>query len=415
MTNAKPWDARSIAVAAAFFGGLFLLYSPFEDPETHTMWPRYCAVLVSLACLLPVMLARPIRITLPSVYILIGMSLIVLHTVVFRQVSFIYPFFIAANIFLAVLFYEASKRWPKEFRAALAALLVVSIGALFLQVAMFYLLGGPMVDIHELVFGSASRTAVDFVGINRFSGLQVEPGIYANNMAFLLGAYLFVSGFSKPVYWISILTVISLVVTGSATAVYFTGVLLVLLPFLWSKRIKVWHVLALFVFILVVLASSNILEHMNERFGHNDDGSLSIWKNGLYSYLATGLEEKIIGLGYEHPPCVNCHYQDLGVIFNLVSGGGLLALIVLAMLFSRVARFNGILLTLVIFAMPGNSRMYYYEAPVWMLFLFGQTNLRKKHNVLQAPMAPSVPSLPPLPSSFGVRTAERDSKSPMPP
>jgi hypothetical protein len=393
MTPVPTWNVRSVAVAIAFFGALFLLYIPFEDPQTNTMWPRYFAVAVTLLCLLPVMLARPIRITEPSIYILAGMGIIVLHTTVFRTVSFIYPFFIGANLLVAVLIYEASKRWPREFNAAVTWLLVISILALFLQVAMFYLLGGPIVDIHEMVFGSPSRAAVDFVGINRFSGLQVEPGTYANGTAFLLAVYLFTSGYTRKVYWISILTVVTLLLTGSATSVYFTCVMLLLLPVLWSHRIKKWHVLALVVFILVFLASSNILDHLNERFAHNDDGSLSIWKTGLFSYLATGWEDKIIGLGYEHPPCVGCYFQDLGVIVNLVSGGGLLVVILLLLLFYRVAYFNGIFLSLVIFAMPMNSRMYYYEPPVWMLFLFAQANLKRKHAVLKAPARPPAPPL----------------------
>jgi hypothetical protein len=34
-----------------------------------------------------------------------------------------------------------------------------------------------------------------------------------------------------------------------------------------------------------------------------------------------------------------------------------------------------------------NSRMYYYEPPVWMLFLFAQANLRKRLAGLPPPPA----------------------------
>jgi hypothetical protein len=408
MPLTDKWNVRSVAVTLAFFGAVFLFYTPFEDLQTNTMWPRYFAVGVSILCLLPIMLARPVRITVSSMYILVGLLIILLHTIFFKQISFIYPIFVGANILIAVLIYEAHKRWPKEFNAALGWLLAINLAALFVQIAMYYLLGGPIVDLHEMVFNSPSRDAVDFVGINRFSGIQVEPGTYANNMAFLLAVYLFTSGFRKRVYWISILTVLSMLLTGSATSVYFMCVLLVLLPLLWSHSIKTWHVFALFVIVLVFLGSSNILDHLDQRFAHNDDGSMSIWKTGLHSYLATGLEEKIIGLGYEHPPCVNCYFQNMGVIANLLSGGGLLMLMVLVVLFFRLAYFNGILLSLVIFAMPLNSRMYYYEAPVWMLFLFAQTNLRKKHTVPPAQQAlVAAPAV--------LTTGARGSGSPTPP
>lgn len=390
----EKWNVRSVAATIAFFGAVFLFYTPFEDLQTNTMWPRYFAAGVCLVCLLPAMLARPIRIGESSMYILAGLLIILLHTIFFKQVSFIYPIFVGTNILLAVLIYEASKRWLREFNAAVGWLLVINLAALYLQIAMYYLLGGPIVDLHEMVFNSPSRDAVDFVGINRFSGIQVEPGTYANNMAFLLAVYLFTSGYRKRVYWISILTVLSMLLTGSATSVYFTCVMLALLPLLWRHRIKKWHVLVLFLCILAFLGTSNILDHLDQRFAHNDDGSLSIWKTGLHSYLNTGLEEKIIGLGYEHPPCVNCYFQNMGVIANLLSGGGLLMLMVLLVLFGRLAYFNGILLSLVIFAMPLNSRMYYYEAPVWMLFLFAQANLRRQHTVPQALAPPPVRPLP---------------------
>jgi hypothetical protein len=385
MMRSRGWNIRSLAISAAFFCTLFLLYVPFEDPEARSMWTRYFAVAVGLFFLTPVMLARPIKITTPSAYVLLTVFFICLHTVLFRQVSFIYPFFIGMNVLLAVLIYETSKKWPKEFNTALIWLLVSNIVALLAQVTMFYLLGGPIVDIHELVFHSPSRTAVDFAGINRFSGLQVEPGTYANNMIILLVAYLFTSQFRKQVYLLAIFTVISVLLTGSATAVYFTCVMLALLPFIWSQHIRIWQVAVLFLFIIAFVAYSDIPQHLTERFGQKDDGSLSIWKTGLRSYLDTGWEEKIIGLGYEHPPCVDCHYQDLGAIFNLISGGGILLLFMLLLLFFRVVYFNGIFLSLVIFAIPMNSRMYYYEAPLWMLFLFAQSNLKKKHLVLQAP------------------------------
>jgi hypothetical protein len=383
MPQSRSWNVRSLA----FLGALFLLYIPFEDRESNTMWPRYIAIGVALLFLGPILLARPIKLHRPAVYILVGMLIILVHTIVFRQVSFIYPFFVGANILVAVLIYEASRNHPKEFHIAVTWLLVLSIVALLAQVLLYYMVGGPVVDIHELVFGSPSRAAIDFVGINRFSGLQVEPGTYANNTAFLLAIYLFTAAFSRQMYIVAIFTLLSILLTGSATSVYFTCVMLMLLPLLWRNRIKAWHVIALLIVIAAFFSFSNILDHLDQRFNQNDDGSLSIWKTGLHSYLATGLDDKIIGLGYEHPPCLNCYYQDLGVTFNLVSGGGLLMVFVLVLLFYRVARFNGVLLAIAIFMMPMNSRMYYYEPPVWMLFLFAQANLRKRLSVLSPPPA----------------------------
>lgn len=388
MNSLKSSDVRSLAISLAFFGSLFLLFIPFEDPETNSMWPRYLAIGVAMFFLVPILLARRIKLHAPSSYVLVGLLVILAHTIVLRPVSFIYPFFVGANILVAILAFEASKHWEKEFQTALMWLLVVSIVSLLAQVLMFYVLGGPIMDIHGLVFGSPSRVIVDFEGINRFSGLQVEPGTYANNTIFMLVIYLFSSRFRKQTFIIAIFALISILLTGSATSVYFTCVALMLLPLLWRKRIRIWHVAALLACIVAFFSFSNILEHLNERFAQNDDGSLSLWKTGLQSYLATGLDDKIIGLGYEHPPCVGCYYQDLGVTFNLISGGGILMVFVLILLFYRVMYFNGFVLAMVIFAIPMNSRMYYYEAPVWMLLLFAQANLRKKQAGLDAPPGP---------------------------
>jgi hypothetical protein len=376
MNTDHPKTTRSYLVSIVFFGSLFLLFIPFEDTGSNSMWPRYFALGVSFLFLIPILIARKIKFSVPSVYIFIALC-DVAFTTFLRPVSFIYSLFVMANLALAILIYECGRKWPAEFSTGVVWLLIANVTAIFAQALLFFLAGGPIFDFHELLFGSSGRAAFDFLNVNRFSGLQVEPGTYANNMAFLLAILVFTREFSKKLYLLSAFALISILLTSSATSIYFGCVFLLLLPLLWRTGVKKSHLVILALLMVGYFSFSNMAGHLHERFSQHDDGSLTIWMTGMTSYWNTSLEDKLIGLGFEHPPCSNCYYQDLGVVINLLSGGGLLMLLILVTFFLRMIKFNGLLLSLVILAIPMNSRMYYYEPPVWILFSLALTRLRR--------------------------------------
>lgn len=378
MDAINPRKILSIFVSFAFIGSLFLFLTPFQDDISNSMWPKYLAVGTSIFFLAPIIFIKKITISSPSLFIIMAMLAIICHTIFIRPLSFHFNLLIVANFTMAILIYELSQKWQPEFESAVYSLLIANITAIIVQALMFFLYDGKIYDFHKFIFGSDSRFSEDYLGIARFAGMQVEPGTYANNVAYLLAILIITSNFSKKNYWISIFSVVSILLTNSASAIYFASILLVLLLLFWGNRIKISHVIILALAIILYLYSSNIFEHLNSRFSQGNDGSLSFRLIGLKSYWATGLEDKVLGLGFDYQPCFECHYQDIGVIFNLVSSGGILLCLVLSTLLYRSLKLNGILLCVFILALQLNSKMYFYGAPVWLIFLFSLTNLKHR-------------------------------------
>jgi hypothetical protein len=90
--------------------------------------------------------------------------------------------------------------------------------------------------------------------------------------------------------------------------------------------------------------------------------------------LRTSLEEKLIGLGFGAEPCTACHYQDVGVVLNLVSRGGIILTLSFSMLLFRAMRLHGIILATLIFSIPAYCIMSFYEAPIWLFILFATSS-----------------------------------------
>jgi len=282
-----------------------------------------------------------------------------------------------ANCVLAVFCFELSKVWKMEFESALRWLIIVNVAAIFVQASLFFTSGGEIYDIYKLLFGSSSRFSEDYLNIARFSGMQVEPGTYANYVSYLLAIFIFTSTFGLRTYLVSIFTLLSILLTNSASAMYFALILSLLILRFWGDKINKRYIVVFIFTILLYFSFSNIFEHLNARFLQNDDGSLSLRMIGIKGYLSTTFESKVLGLGFEYEPCIDCHYQDIGVIFNVISSGGLLLLLMLSAICYRSIRENGWMLAGLIMAISAYSKMHYYEAPVWLLFLFSMTHLRR--------------------------------------
>jgi hypothetical protein len=226
-----------------------------------------------------------------------------------------------------------------------------------------------------MVFGTESRVAEDFLNIARFTGIHVEPGTYTNYVSCLLLIYVFSADISKRVMWLSVVSMFSILMTHSASSMFFVSVMLLLLGWLWRSRITVPQVVLVLAAIVSYVYASNFMEHLQTRFG-GDDGSMSLKVLGINTYLRTSVEEKLIGLGFGDDPCTACHYQDVGVILNLVSRGGIILAMSFALLFLRAVKLHGILLATLIFSIPAYFIMSFYEAPVWLFILFGISSTR---------------------------------------
>ena len=279
---------------------------------------------------------------------------------------------------LAAFIYEASFSWRAEFVAAVSCLLMLNAAMIIAQALLFYLTGGPIVDFHKMLFGSNSRFVEDFLNIARFSGLQVEPGTYANYMGALAAILIVSSGFNTRFLLVCFVAIMSVFVTNSGSSMYFVPVLIMLLGYLWRSKVRVIHIVLLLGAIAAYLLFSGVIEHLEARFFEQDDASLSLRIEGVHAWKALSLDEKFIGVGYGADPCVRCFYQDIGVVFNLLTRGGLIVTFAFALIVGRVLLANGLVLGGLMLLVPINEKMFFYEAAIWLFFLFAMTRHRAR-------------------------------------
>lgn len=374
MTNAPSQTPFSHIAFVAMFVVLFLLFTPFEEAGARpSMLPKYLAAGASMSLLTPLILSRRAQFTQPSLLVLVVLFTLVFHVVIVKPVPPQFVLLIAANLALAAVIYEARFTYRKEFEAAVAFLLIINALAIAFQVTLFYFVTHAIFDVHRLLFGTESRVAEDFLNIARFSGIHVEPGTYTNYVSCLLIIYVFSSDLSTKVMLISVASMFSVLMTHSASSMFFVSVMLLLFGWLWRERITLMQVAAVMGAIVFYVVASNFLEHLLTRFG-GDDGSMSLKVLGINTYLRTSVEEKLIGLGFGDDPCTACHYQDVGVLLNLVSRGGIILAMSFSLIFLRAIRLHGILLATLVFSIPAYCIMSFYEAPIWLFILFATSS-----------------------------------------
>lgn len=380
----------------AFLVSLFMFFSPFESSgQNPSMFAKYFIAGMAICMLAPLLVARKIQPRIASVLAGLVCLTILFHAIVVKPTPPQFLLLISANIALAILVYEMSFHMPRQFEAAICALLVINGIAIVIQALLFHFVTHTIYDFHRMIFGSESRFAEDYLNIARFTGIQVEPGTYANYMGCLLAILVLSSGFSKRNLWVSCFTVISIFVTNSGSALYFAPVLIALMACLWRDKIRWTHVLALSIGIFVYLHFSGFLAHLEDRFLGHDDGTLSLRVIALNSYKTMSLEDKFIGVGFGDDPCTGCHYQDIGVTFNLLTRGGVIVTMAAFVLFLRMLTANGLLLATILFLIPLNEKMASYEAPLWIFMLFAVTGIK---NLRASPAAPDA-----VPARTGVR------------
>lgn len=353
---------------------LFLLFTPFEESGANpTMLPKYFAAGTSMLFLAPLILFRKVQFTPPSLLVLVVLFTLIFHVIIIKPVPPQFVLLIAANLALAIVIYEVRFTYRKEFEAAVACILIINILAIAIQVGLFYFVTHAIYDVHRLLFGSKSRVAEDFFNIARFSGIHVEPGTYTNYVSCLLAIYVFSSDLSTKVMWLSVVSIFSVLMTHSASSMFFVSVMLLLFGWLWRERITLPQVFVVLGAVVFYIYASNFLEHLLTRFS-GDDGSMSLKVLGINTYLRTSVEQKLIGLGFGDEPCTACHYQDVGVVLNLVSRGGIILAFSFSLLLFRAMKMHGVILAMLIFSIPVYCIMSFYEAPIWLFILFATSS-----------------------------------------
>lgn len=370
-----PSRPTSRLVFTAFFCTLFLFFTPFEEGGANpSMLPKYLAVGASLLLLSPFAMVRRLRLRGPTLHVLFVMLLILLHAILIKSGPSQFALLILADMSAAMLLYELSLHWRREFQSAVGWLLFINALFIGLQAVLYYGTSAGMVDFYKMLFGADSRFSEDYLNITRFSGFHVEPGTYANYIACLLTIMMLVSEFSERMLLLTCASIIGIFLTNSGSSVYFVPLVTVLGLYLWRKRVRTFHLLVLAAAISTYLLASGIVMHLEERFiNQPSDSSLSHRIMGVAAYAATSPEEKFVGVGFVQDPCVRCYYQDIGVLFNLGTRGGAVMWLAMLGLLIRLIRVNGLVLATLLVLVPLNEKMFFYETPFWLFVLFALT------------------------------------------
>lgn len=372
----------------ALFVALFLLFTPFEQGGPNpSMFPKYFSAGAALAALTPLIAIIRIRFRIETRLTLVALGMVVFHSLIVSPVPFHFTLLIILNTVLAAFIYEASFTWRSEFVSAASWLLLINAVMIIVQALLFYLTGGPIVDFHKMIFGSDSRFVEDFLHIARFSGLHVEPGTYANYMGCLAAILMLSSTFNTRFVVTSCMAVLSVFVTNSGSSIYFVPLLIMLLGYLWRTKVRVVHIVLLVGAVLAYMVASGVLEHLETRFLEHDDGSLLHRVEGVHAWTSLSLDEKFIGVGFGADPCVRCYYQDIGMVFNLLTRGGIVVTLAFALMLGRILVANGPVLALLLVLIPINEKMFFYDASIWLFFLFAMT--RQGRSGLERDAAPA--------------------------
>jgi hypothetical protein len=370
-----PNRLESRLVFLAFFCTLFLFFTPFEQAGGRpSMAPKYLAAGAALMMMAPLAVMRPLRLRMPAVHVLVVLLFILMHTTMIKAGPGQFTLLIFGDMAAAMLMYEASFHWRREFQLAVGWLLFINALFIAVQALLYYGASAGMVDFYKMLFGADSRMSEDYLNITRFSGFQVEPGTYANYMGCLLAILMLVSDLSERLVLLMCASIIGIFLTNSGSSVYFVPLVTLLGLYMWRKKVRKIHIVLLAAAIVTYLLASGIVTHLEERFVEQpEDGSLTHRIEGVAAYWATSPEEKFIGIGFVDDPCVRCHYQDIGVLFNLSTRGGALVWLALLGMIVRLIRVNGLILATLLVMVPLNEKMYFYEPPVWLFVLFALT------------------------------------------
>lgn len=283
----------------------------------------------------------------------------------------------SAFIWLACIF--AAQTIHEFHRANLVAAvrlyIVIGVAALAADYA-FTSIGMP-IDFHRLVFPWSAAREGEFLGVQRLSGLQIEPGTYANTvflMALLSGLL------RRRVYGhIEAIGVASALLTLSAWAPIGLAAFIVAssIEYLLSNRTKqlqrVGVFLAVFGAVLIILpvlvidySTDPNLRYFADRFTIGERSGSAIYK---VIALQAWLVEFGNGMWFARPIHETfCEYclapQDLGTLPNMAFYLGALVPIalILAITHRLVQRFPG---QLVLLAALTVTKFYWYDPLVW--------------------------------------------------
>lgn len=308
----------------------------------------------------------------------VGIALVILASNIIDLRPFVFMAMLAivmGAIFPAI--YSLENRWRTvSFLSAYIILNIVSIAG----AVLYYEATGSFYDIHAALFPWSVSRAGEFIGVARLSGIQVEPGTYANAVfatVFLkallerristpLNAAAMVSTLFSNSAWsligVSGFFAASLFenVTGRTNAIRGQ-----------SYALKIAALVTICIAVVIYLGDVTTTSYFSKRFSLEAGAGSGIYK----AEALTAWWSELQGLAIFFPRamsdsfCTFCiSVQDIGVGFNLIYYfGALLAVPLFAVLiYLSLAKFGAQYIILLITFMA--TKYYYYDMVVWMIF-----------------------------------------------
>lgn len=186
----------------------------------------------------------------------------------------------------------------------LYAILILNLSFFFVQFITF-LFSGYYLDFAEFVTGKPSRylsfdNSLMGIGSFRPTGLYFEPSNYFY-VIFVLFSIIYMHDRKRIGVLVTILTILSMFISFSTTAVIITLLLIVLLALINKTNFKVYFIAAAFIIPLLVVFSTNIM-NLKESQENKFERSAGIRTN-LILYALNNQERPILGYGiFSLPP-----------------------------------------------------------------------------------------------------------------
>lgn len=277
-----------------------------------------------------------------------------------------------------VVAFSRSSRGNQVMVSVVNFLLILSAFALFLQIALYVLLG-QLVEIHGFVFpwGVSRSAELERFGIARLSGIHTEPGTHA---AYSVGLLVVRQLLGRDVFdRIGIVVIASVAATLSfwgllATFAYFFSYIskLVLLGKVPTRLIYSFGFLFSGLALFVLFSPDYFFEDVLNYFAFRaevsvaaDGSKMVAWAMGLKNLNEIAFLGLPIGTDY----CNGCASpQDAGIVLNFALYLGLLAAICYCVIFVAAAvRMGGWSFVpfglLFLFA-----KFFYFDPIVWLAF-----------------------------------------------
>lgn len=279
------------------------------------------------------------------------------------------------TLLAAVLFATLALDYREIFVQAFATFIWLSIGSILFQV--LYNLGtGTQFDFHQLLFPFSRESEISAVhgfGFERYNGIHLEPGSYAANVGVAMAVYI---GLKREIpVGMTLLVLLTLLVTRSASAIMYFGLLSILLYVEAIRKyglgtLLMTPVLAAVLFMFAYY--SGFLEYFINRFASGSvdrlvemDGSTRVKMVNVLYLVGAGGERQFLGSGFMFIDCIECGFVNSnGAAFAMIFFFGFGGVAIALWLFSLGAHRS--LTGLVLIGMLMLSRHTFVQPNFWI-------------------------------------------------